>query len=362
MKLSLPVVWVVFSLALSGCTQWYLVRPDMLEQVDIWLAEREYGKVLGYIESLPPTHSDYSTLQARLPEIGSMVTSFEKGIVGRAESLTEQKQWADALEVYDKGLARLPKSATINAARTRFLAKRTARLDHLRTEALLAKGDWLTRDTPLRREIARVEPHGRWARRRLKENSREVEKIAGELHSCGQRALAGGEYSLALECLTVAHALTPTQAISKELALAKATTARQTAKRSGKKRRRAKARASTIQKIVEAYEKAYANGDLLRAREHVNRLSGLEPDATVFKQMEADLDSAIAIEIQRGIETGRTLYRRGQIQPALDTWSELVQLEPENDKLNSHIARAQRVLKKLHKLQEKGTSDGSNDP
>ena len=106
MKLSLPVVWVVFSLALSGCTQRYLVRPDMLEQVDIWLAEREYGKVLGYIESLPPTHSDYSTLQARLPEIGSMVTSFEKGIVGRAESLTEQKQWADALAEYQRALER----------------------------------------------------------------------------------------------------------------------------------------------------------------------------------------------------------------------------------------------------------------
>jgi len=360
MRSSLSVAWVLLSITLSGCAQLHLVRPDMTEQVDIWLVEKEYGKVLGYIEILPSTHSDYAALQARLPEIQSLVTNLEKGIVARGERLTRQKQWQDALDVYEIGLAKLPKSATINAARTRCLAKRAAQLEDLRNQALLAKGDWLTRDTPLQREIARVSPHDSQARRRLKENSREVEKTAGKLYSCGQRALARGEHNLALQCLSLAHTLTPTREIGTALARTKMAVAVQKAKRHGKKRRLSQARASTIQNIVDAYEKAYANGDLLRARKHLNKLSSLEPDDTEITQMEADLDAAIAFKIKRGIETGRALYSRGQIQPAVDAWNELVRLEPDNEELNAHIARAHRVLDNLDKLKKKGASGGSN--
>ncbi len=359
MRSSLSVAWVLLSIALSGCTQLSLVRPDMTEQVDIWLAEKEYGKVLEYIEILPSTHSDYAAFQARLPEIQSLVTSFEKEIVGRGEKLTGQKQWQDALEVYETGLAKLPKSATINAAHTRYLAKRAAQLEDLRAEALLAKGAWLTRDTPLQREIARVNPHDSQARRRLKENSREVEKAAGELYACGQWALARGDHSLALRCLKLAHTLKPTREIGATLGRTRMAVAVQKAKRHGEKRRHSQAGVSTIQHIVDAYEKAYANGDLLQARKHVIELSNLEPDDTAIKRMEADLDGAIAVKIKRGIETGRTLYSRGQIQPAVDTWSELVGLEPDNEELNAHIARANRILHKLDKLKKKGAS--SND-
>ena len=76
--------------------------------------------------------------------------------------------------------------------------------------------------------------------------------------------------------------------------------------------------------------------------------------------MEADLNAAITSKIKRGIETGRTHYRRGQIQPAVDTWNELVRLEPDNEELNAHIARAQRVLDNLDQLKKKGASYGSN--
>ena len=361
MRSSLSGAWILLSIALTGCAELQLVRPGMTEQVDTWLVEKEYGKVLEYIEILPSTHSDYSAFQARLPEIRNLAMSFEKEIVARGETLTVQEQWQEALGVYETGLAKLPNSVTIDAARAEFLAKRTARLNDLRAEMLLAKGDWLTRDTPLQREIARVDPHDSKARRRLDGNSREVEKAAGELYACGQRALARAEHDLALRCLKLAHTLTPTKEIDTALARTRVAVAVQMAKRHGEKRRDSQAGASTIQHIVDAYEKAYVNGDLLKARKHVNKLSSLEPDDAAIERMEADLEAAIAFKIKRGIETGRTLYSRGQIQPAVDAWSELVPLEPDNEQLNAHIARANRILDKLDKLKKKGASsdDGS---
>jgi tetratricopeptide (TPR) repeat protein len=355
------LAWVLSSIALSGCAQLDLVRPDMTEQVDVWLVEEEYGKVLGYIEILPPTHSDFIALQPRVPEIRSLAASFAKEIVARGERLTGQEQWQEALEIYETGLAKLPKSALINAARTRCLAKRDARLKDLHTEALLEKGDWLTRDTLLRREIARVDPHDSQARRGLDENSREVEMVAEELYSCGQRAFARGERKLALRCLNLAHTLTPTKEIRTALARTRMAVAVQVAKRQRRKQRNSRTGASAIQHIVDAYEKAYANGDLLQARKHVNKLSSLEPDDRAIKRMGADLDTAIAFKIKHGIETGQTLYSRGQIQPAVDAWSELVRLEPDNKELNAHIARANRVLDKLDKLKKKRASGGDNN-
>ena len=356
MRSSLSVAWILLSIALSGCAELNLVRPGMTEQVDTWLVEKEYGKILEYIEILPPTHSDYATLQARLPEIRMLATIFEKEIVAQGERLTGQEQWQDALEIYATGLAKLPKSVIINAARAGFLAKRAARLSDLRAEALLAKGDWLTRDTPLQREIARVDPHDSQSRGRLNENSREVEKAARELYSCGQRALARAEHDLALRCLKLAHTLTPTKEIGAALARTKMAVAVRMAKRHGAKRRKSQGGASMIQQIVDAYEKAYADGDLLKARKHVNKLSSLEPADTAIKRMEADLDAAIAFKVERGIEDGRTLYSRGQIQPAVDAWNELMPLEPDNEELNAHIARANRILDKLDKLKKKSAS------
>jgi tetratricopeptide (TPR) repeat protein len=358
MRSSLSFAWILLSIALSGCAELHLVRPGMTEQVDTWLVEKEYGKVLEYIEILPSSHSNYAAFQARLPEIRRLAANFEEEIVSRGEELTVQEQWQDALEVYETGLAKLPNSATIEAALAGFLATRAARLEGLRTEVLLAKGDWLTRDTPLQREIARVDPHDPQAHRRLNEKSREVEKAAGELYSCGQQALARGEHDLALRCLKLAHTLTPTREIGTALARTKVAVAVQMAKRHGENQRNSQAgEASAIRHIVDAYEKAYANGDLLQARKHVSKLSSLEPEDTAIKRMEADLEAAIAFKIKRGIETGRTLYSRGQIQPAVDAWSELVPLEPDNEELNAHIARANRILDKLDKLKKKGASN-----
>lgn len=349
------------SIALSGCAELQLVRPDMTEQVDTWLVEKEYGNVLEYIEILPPTHSDYAALQARLPEIRRLVKSYEEEIVVGGEELTREEQWQDAADLYETGLAKLPNSAVIESARTQFLAKRAARLQDLSAEALLATGDWLARDTLLQKEMASVDPHDPQVRERLDENSRKAEKTAVQLHACGQRALARGKADLALRCLNLAHTLTPTREMGRALTRTRIAVAVQAAKRQGKNRRNSRADASTIQRLIDAYDKAYANGDLLQAREHLNELSSLEPDNGDIKQMEAELDAAIAFKIKRGIEIGRTLYSRGEIQPAVDAWSDVVRLEPDNKELNAHIARANRILEKLDKLKKKGTADDDSE-
>ncbi len=342
-------LFLLSSLMLCGCMSQFLAGPDGPDRVEGWLAQERYAEAIEYLEELDPAHPDYANLRAGLPSIRRAAAELESRTLREGRELTRAKRWHDALVLYEDALEKLPNSERLAGARESCIAARDSHVRRLRTEVLLERGKWLSRDTHFKQRIAIAVPRDRSAQRALRKSVRDVEATSDALHACGQEALDRAEYAMARQCLSRAYELTPKPTIHNALAVAVIKTMRPPSVQEDVDKRRER----RIAKLTKAYEQAYAEGDLPGARRHIDDLAALDRDSKALKRMQRELESAISMRLEVGIEAGRKLYSRGRIQPALDTWNELLVLAPDNEELSANIARAERVLMNLDRLKAK---------
>lgn len=341
-------------LSLVGCVPEQVLRKDQPKQVDRWVAEEEYGKALKVIEQVKPDNPLYPGLQSRRKDILRRVDKYERVLIRKGRMLIRKEQWQQAFELYEEGTEKLPDSERIARARADFLARRDERVAALRTKALVNKGVWLSRELPLRREILRTTPDDRQAKKALKRANRELDDTSEGLYLCGQRALVSRDNKLAVRCLALAEKLTPTTSVKDALARAEKEQEKTKAKtRRAKRKKQQQAGADKARKLFDEYEEAYEADDLIQARSILAVLKIVEPESDKVEQLEVELDGAIGERVTRGLEESRKLYSQGKIQQALDNWRALSEIDPENEDIKAHIARAERVLAKLRELSEK---------
>lgn len=341
-------------LPVAGCIEFPMLRPATEEQVTRWVAQEEYGRALDALDRISPKDPAYTRLEEQRLRIEGLAAGFEKTLAREAAELTQAGQWQQALERYDDGLDKLPESEVLQKAREGFLEKREHHIQGLRDRIALKRGGWLAEAVPVQQEILRVVPEDRQARRELARLEAEVEKTGQALYVCGQRAMARGQDGQAVRCLRLAQELNPTVSAREALSRAEARLAeRRKQRRAASRQRRAQATARKEQALYERYEDAFAGGELLEARQTLAELKALEPKSAKVRRLEVQLERAIADTVERGMEASRRLYSQGRFEEALAGWRVLSELDPENEELKAHIARAERVLAKLRTLNEK---------
>jgi len=121
------------------------------------------------------------------------------------------------------------------------------------------------------------------------------------------------------------------------------------------------------------YESDTARGDLIAARESLARLRTLDPFDPAYVIEERQLDAALSAEWQRRrariraeladeveglIEAGRAAFRDEELEAALALWRRALLIDPDNERVQDYIARAERQLESLERLRAEpdGTS------
>ncbi|UCE88732.1 MAG: hypothetical protein JSW10_10430 [Pseudomonadota bacterium] len=356
---------------LSGCAYVQSIRGDLSGQIDSWMQEHEYGKIIETVNHVSPSRSDYKELAAKRDEAVRRSQEYERSVVSHAQALTRANNWHEASRLYEAALEKIPESKPLNKAYTTFREQRSSYLAELNRRILLSKGNRLRIEVPAQEEILRVNPDDYDARHRHRQLQREAEETAEALTRCAETAIRAADYTLAKRCARLANELRPSEESEALLALATRRLNRVYAMRNPKpepKPKQAKARKEspkpakptppTASKasqsdLMQLYLRAYEANDLEAARRYMQRLRAKDKDSPKLKKLEAELNESIQVLVQEGISHGRELYSDGQIQPALDEWSRLLQLDPDNKELQDHIARAERVLEKIEKLSER---------
>ena len=337
-----------------GCVSDQMLVKDPPKQVERRVAEEEYGKALKVIDQVKPNDPHYASLQAQRKEVLRLADKYEQGVIREGRRLTREEKWQEAFELYEEGAAKLPDSKRIAGARVDFLERRRRHVALLRTEALINKGTWLARELPLQQEILATLPDDEEARRSLKRAQRTIDDTSAALYLCGQRALDSRDNALAVRCLALAEQLTPTTSVKDALARAEKEQRKKKAKtRRARRKKQQQSEADMARKLLDEYEEAYEANDLIKARTVLTELKAVEPNDNKVERLETELEGAVGETVKRGMEESRQLYSQGKIQQALDNWEALSQLDPENEEIKAHIARAERVLAKLRELSEK---------
>lgn len=357
MRHLIPALLVVLGLHLSACSMLQVDQKNPVERVDALVHEGHYGKALDLIARLKPTHPDYATLQAKQPAIERAATTYEGRTLRQAQRQAREEHWQEALQTYDQGLERLPKSEPLRQGRERLLQQRADYLAQLDTKLLISEAQRLVHDLPIREEIERVDPKDKKARRAREKTLKHSERTAERLHVCGLQALDIKDSYLAYRCLDLAYRLAPTPEIKDALAQAEKLKSREEGRRrKAQLRKLGRERAERTRVLLQQYQKAFSKGDLLHARDLLNEAIALQPDNPKVKRLAPKLEREIKKQVNNGIEQGRRQYTLGHIQRALDIWTSLQRLDPENKQLNEHIDRAERVLDNLQAIEQRGPS------
>jgi tetratricopeptide (TPR) repeat protein len=125
--------------------------------------------------------------------------------------------------------------------------------------------------------------------------------------------------------------------------------------------------------LLEEYEHVLAEGDLDAARQALERLRALDPFDPEFETEERQLLAALnaewlrrrtlyrqrlAGEVETLVEDGRAAFREERLEEALDLWRRALLIDPENERIQAYIARAERQLENLERLRSAAPGEG----
>jgi tetratricopeptide (TPR) repeat protein len=126
--------------------------------------------------------------------------------------------------------------------------------------------------------------------------------------------------------------------------------------------------------LLEEYERVLAEGDLDAARQALERLRALDPFDPEFETEERQLLAALntewlrkralyrqrlAGEVETLVEDGRAAFREERLEEALDLWRRALLIDPENERIQAYIARAERQLEHLERLRSAAPAGGA---
>ncbi len=117
--------------------------------------------------------------------------------------------------------------------------------------------------------------------------------------------------------------------------------------------------------LLAAYRQVRAQNELGAAREALERLRALDPFEAAYEIEERRLRAAIAEEYQRRrarlreaqmaeaerlLEAGRAAFGEEELETAIDLWRRALLIDPDNERIQAYIARAERQLQSLERL------------
>lgn len=163
-------------------------------------------------------------------------------------------------------------------------------------------------------------------------------EIANHLEKCGEQASKNKQYTMARDCYSLSNKLAPTK---QKLARVNKIDA-QLKKKASQKRHN---------ELLSAYKSAYAKQEYNKAKMHLNTLLAINPKHKQAINYLESLNIEINEQVSKNITSGKELYSQNKIDEALIEWKKAQQLEPDNDEIIQLINRAEKVSKKIERLE-----------
>lgn len=333
---------------------------DRLARVEQLVERQEFAKAENLLADVDPTDPHYQELLVRRRALRPLIDQFEENTVQRVDSLKKADQWPAAEASLEEALDKLPHSEVLRKAEEQLRRDRAQRLEDIHRQMTLLKGQHLAAKAPLVQQAQQVDPGSvktRWESFRYQ---READELSEELLACGESALDEAHYDLAESCLEMAASLTDGEAVQEQLARLKQRREEDRARTAARREERQKAQRAArvarqqeeVEKLKARYRSLFDAGWWLAAKDILTQLRSEVPEDPEVQNWTSELQEVIRKQVERSIERGQALYTEGQLQEALSVWRSAAKLDPDNTVLQAHIARVERFLSKLKRLDD----------
>ena len=345
------LLWLLLLPLLPACS----LIPGQQQELegfpsDVLHEVRRQSTELGRLQTLD---SATTAQQQQIQQLHSSLRHFERNVIRTASRLEQQDDWHGAERLLHGATDLLPGSQALNRARQQFSERRQLREERVRMELAIQRGEQLLQEAEAYQRLQQLKGPDVLTWLELKNFQRKCRGSAQALQDHAQQALQREDYTLAQRSLKVARRLygndllqDPDQRekIDQDLALAHRElrqTQPQAARGSLKKDNQAP--------VIE-FKQALAAGDLLSARQHLDRIQQESPQDPQLLPLQAQLRLQLNARVEAAIKRGNDLYSKREIERALTVWREAKTLDPDNVELLTNIARAEKVLENLRAL------------
>ncbi len=333
---------------LGGCSFLQSFHSQSTEYVDLLIQEKHYARAQNILQQISPSQPDYPALMAQKKRLQKLINKLEENTLAQVQKLRKRNKWQQALQTLHSAREKLPESQLLRKAEKDFLAARNKRINELNMEIDIHKGIWLKDAEPLLDAIVRTQPDNYERRQQQQQFKQEKARTLKNLARCAREAMNEELYELGRHCLELVNKIDRKKQYTESLKQTKAKLQRHDyAWR--------QQQIKITDELLKELKQGYSHDNLLRASRHLQKLSSHKQSAEEKQHgsmLKQELDKGIA----QNMDAGRQLYSEGKVSEALSIWTSLRQIIPDNEALEAHISRAQRVLKKLERLEKQQSS------
>ncbi|MDH5572229.1 MAG: hypothetical protein OEY89_10720 [Gammaproteobacteria bacterium] len=343
MKITQYLLLVLILHSVTGCTLLQSVSPAAPDQIDSLIEKQQYTYALSSISSIPKTDSRYNEMAKKKDLILQLIKTFETSTIQKAQELQEKHQWNDALALYTEALNKVPDSTQIKNAQSEFLIKRKEYTDELEFKMYLLDAEWAKNNEQLLDELIRSLPSDLWIKLRRWDFNQKKSSILENLTLCIEQSIQTGNHKIARRCLNMIKDIDHNQEISKSLL--------QFSKELEQKDKgKHKLHIEQANNLINELKQGYSHENLLRTSQQLLLFETNKNLSQEEKTLQQTLQQHLDKGITQSMEAGREMYSANKIKEALSVWESLREISPDNEELEAHISRAQRVLEKLKDL------------
>ncbi len=345
MKLFIVALVLLNLLLLPGCALIHSFDKDLNSQIDQWVKQHDYSKALDTISYVLKSHPQYRKLQKRKLKIEKAALNFEKIKLREINAHIEAKDWQTAEKSLNYSLARLPDSKALQIAHREFIKKRAQYLKSLYYQLYINKAEWLVKNKDVQKELSATMPDEKAGKKALQQHKQDIEQVYQQLVVCGIEGMNIGDLELAEQCFLLAEELKPSEALRSSISDIQ----RELFKL---EKRETLVLSKKGKDLLVSAKVTMQSGDLKKSQKIYRKIPVEDKKYALVRAFKQELNSRIKDNVTTRIEMGRKLYSQGEIKQALAIWTDIRELDPNNEYLMSHIERAQKVIDKLEELKD----------
>lgn len=344
--------------SLAGCQHLNDIRiePDRPGDLGTLMDNREYGRV----EQLLIQYPYLDTPETRM-ELNDQTSAYETAVLSDARAMESVNDLYGANELLLEALRKLPNSLRFNEYKCRLDAERAERLRENERRELLADADYFMAQQEIYAEHLSLDSPSLVQRLKNTLSQQLSNDLAMRLLVCGEEALQEDDLEMADKCLLHAQAIKDTPEVRS--ALSHLESRRAALRQSDEKKTRiiqvkeekrlARKHRDKTQEVLEKTGQALDNNDLLAARRIFSELPKDGGNSREVTAVRTRLDDAIRSRVREITSAGDRLYRADNVNRAINSWEQALELDPENPELIERLERARKVLGRLEELKNR---------
>jgi tetratricopeptide (TPR) repeat protein len=338
-------------LFISGCAFIHSFDSDLDKQVDAWMAQHEYSKVLDTLQYIRPSNPKYQTLLKKRQQAIAEARRYEQEQISKTLTLIEKGQWHEAELTLNDAIEKLPTSQPLQKTHQELIRQRTQYLNDLYCQMDINRAEWLVKDKPLQQQLVHAIPDDKKNLQAMEDYRKDTQRVYQHLLVCANAASNINDLELADRCYQLANKIQPSASVKSAIADIQEKLSREQ-KPIQEQKQKTPPVSQLGRNLLDKSKKALQAGNLKLALSYYDKIPGSDKNQATVKAYMEEMNHRIRDNVNQGIELGRKLYSQGQVEQALAVWNKLRELDPDNENLLSHIDRAERVLEKIKQLRK----------